>query len=157
MNVFHYAPWAKLPAIVQSGCLRPSNAAAADELPLLWFSAHQRWEPTATKMMQTERGLVLLTMDEQVERFGCIRFGLISTDPRLLPWVTACKAAGMGDMTRRKLERVGVKRGGTPGNWFAIADSVTLSGLTFDVYGAGGWHAADPAEMAQVWTEQRGG
>ena len=155
-TVFHYTLSATLPAIVESEALRPSNAGAPDEVPLLWFSAHQTWEPTASKKMGTLAGQYELTFQEQLEMFGCVRFGLSKLDYRLMPWHVACKAGGIGEMTRRKLERVGIKRGGIPAHWFAVEGYMPLAGLSFEVFGDAAWHAAEPAEMAQVWIEKRG-
>lgn len=54
---FHYAPWEYVPRIVSSGMLKPSNAGGAPEEPgLLWFSANQSWEPTATKIVPLHSG-----------------------------------------------------------------------------------------------------
>ena len=46
--VWHYAPWSYLVRMVEFGALRPGNASATNEVPMLWFSANQKWEPTAT-------------------------------------------------------------------------------------------------------------
>lgn len=82
--LWHYAPGQYLPDMVSAGRLRTSNVGAPGEAPLLWFSANQTWEPTATKSVQTRRGLMRLTFAQQVARSGCIRFGLPSDDCRLL-------------------------------------------------------------------------
>jgi len=95
----------------------------------------------------------LLTFREQVERVGCIRFGLPANDLRALPWTAACTHAGITRETRRELERVGKKRGGDPKHWFAIPYEVPLSAFTFEVFGDNAWHFADPAEMAEVWKD----
>lgn len=155
--VFHYAPWAILPAIVASGSLRPSNAGALAEQPLLWFSANQVWEPTATKMIRAKDGTVSqLSFDEQLARLGCIRFGLGASDARLLNWKSACTAAGTPRDQRRALERSGRKRGADHAHWFAVAGPVVLGDLAFHVFAEKAWHAADPGEMAEVWTRVRG-
>lgn len=157
MSMFwHYAPWAHLPAIVESGGLRGSNAGAAGELPMLWFSANQQWEPTATKMLQNNAGAtVSLTFKQQAERFGCIRFGLSATDPRLLNWKDACTVAGTPRATRRILENVGKKKGADPAHWFATTAIIPLTELHFQVWHEG-WHdATSPQDMAAVWTETR--
>ena len=93
--VYHYAPWAYLPSMVEAGCLRPSNAGAEGEAALLWFSAHQHWEPTATKLLMRRDGASrLMTFAEQLASFGCIRFRLAADDPRLMTWKAACAVAG---------------------------------------------------------------
>lgn len=116
-----------LPLILESGELRPSNAGAEHEVPLLWFSMAQRWEGTATKMVQGQNGPRLLTFTEQLANFGCVRLSLAADDSRLMSWVDACRYAGISSTTRRKLEAVGRKRGGSPINWFAVAGAVPLA------------------------------
>ena len=148
--VFHYAPWAYLPKMVASGCLRASNAGAPRELPLIWFSLNQQWEPTATK---TSGGFRRLTFQEQLVTVGCIRFGLAYDDPRLMPWKRACATAGTRREDRRSLEKVGKRVGGDPEHWFAIAGDVPLSDLDLEIFGDGSWRHANPIEMADVWTK----
>ncbi len=128
-----------LPMILASGALRPSNAGAENERPLLWFSKAQLWEKTATKMVRSERGLRLLTFAEQLAEYGCVRFSLPNDDPRLMNWVDACKYAGITSTARRKLETVGRKRGGSPIDWFAISGSVPLTDLKLQRYDGSQW------------------
>lgn len=152
--VYHYAPWAYLPAIVQHGALRPSNARADGEVPLLWFSLNQHWEPTATKVWENKAGTILqMTFRQQVSQVGCIRFGLDDQDPRLLDWKQACKAAGTGRNERRAMENAGKKLGAKPEDWFATLMSVQLADLRFQVFLNEQWLDAEPAEMAEVWTQ----
>lgn len=135
-----------LPLILASGELRPSNAGAEHEVPLLWFSLAQRWEGTATKMVQTEGGPRLLTFAEQLASFGCVRFSLSADDPRLMSWADACKYAGITSTTRRKLEAVGRKRGGSPINWFAIAGPVPLADTRVQRFDGTSWTELVAAE-----------
>ena len=156
-RVFHYAPWAKLPAIVASRCLMPSNAGAPGELPLLWFSANQHWEPTATKMLLLSDGTRRsMSFQEQKIQFGCVRFGLSAHDTRLMNWKASCVVASIGRDERRALERSGKKRGADPAHWFAVVDPLPVSELILEVFGDEAWHFADAEEMAQVWKTQRG-
>ena len=155
-KVFHYAPWAYLPRIVTSGALLPSNAGAEHEVQILWFSAHQKWEPTACKLRKMPDGTFKrMSFQEQLVSFGCIRFGLAASDLRLLEWKVACSMAGTKREVRRDLERVGRKLGASPSHWFATTQSVPLSELDLEVFGEGAWHPADPEEMAGVWTRNR--
>ncbi|WP_295993453.1 hypothetical protein [Rugamonas sp.] len=161
--VWHYAPWAYLPAMVESGELKTSNAGVPDEVPMLWFSANQSWEPTATKMVGNSRGtaLIKLTFDEQVEKFGCVRFGLLADDSRLLEWKNACVAAGTAPKKKRAMEQVGRRQGANPAHWYAVTDNIPLDGLLFQVFANNGWCNIDwqgqgIEAMAEKWTEARG-
>ena len=149
---WHYAPWAYLDDIVLDGFLKVGNAGAPAERPLLWFSANQRWEPTATKLLETSQGFVELTFEEQAANYGCIRFGLPVTDARLLNWRDACRAAGTPSKLRRHLEQAGKELGAKPSHWFAVATNVSLDDLRFQVWlGKMGWRNAKPKEMVEVW------
>lgn len=150
--VWHYAPWGRLPAIVESRALRCSNAGAPNEQPMLWFSAHQEWEPTATKMVKTATGFRPLSFLQQVERFGCIRFGLVASDFRLNNWEEACALAGTPRAAVRALERAGKARGASPAQWFGSAVPIALDDLRFQVW-VGQWLDAAPMEMANAWTK----
>lgn len=153
MKVWHYAPWSRLGAIVASGHLRPSNAGGQeDEVPLLWFSANQWWEHTATKMIALPDGRTRsLSFSEQQEFCGCIRFGLSGNDLRLLNWKKACGIAAIGRDERRALERAGRKCGAEPKEWFATSAPVGLNELQFMVLLRGAWYPAVASEMIDVW------
>lgn len=152
--VWHYAPWMRLASIVESGALRCSNAGAPNEQPMLWFSAHQEWEPTATKMVNTKSGLLPLTFHQQAEQFGCIRFGLPASDMRLKNWKEACVAAGTPRAAVRALELAGEKRGASPAHWFGSAVSIAPEDLRFQVW-TGEWLDAVAVQMAHAWTKSR--
>ena len=154
--VWHYAPWAYLPEMVSDGRLKTSNAGASNELPMLWFSANQHWDPTATKLMHTRLGQVRLTFAQQASQFGCIRFGLPADDSRLLNWGDACHAAKTSRENRRQMERLGRKLGAKPAHWFATVSDINLSELRFQVWlPEYFWQPAKPVEMAEVWKEHR--
>ncbi|MFV7466004.1 hypothetical protein [Pseudomonas shirazica] len=128
-----------LPMILASGKLKASNAGAPHEPPLLWFSRAQRWENTATKVVQGPHGPRLLTFAEQLSKYGCVRFSLEGDDTRLMNWVDACKYAGISSTARRKLEAVGKRRGGSPSDWVAIASDVPLTELKRQRYDGSKW------------------
>jgi hypothetical protein len=155
-HLYHYTPWAKLPAIIQSGELRPSAAGAEHERPLLWFSAHPVWEPTATKLLVSARGVRRMDFEEMEERFGAVRFLLPADDPRLMDWPTACRYAGTPFADRVAMERSGRMQGAYPSQWFALKCPVAVEALTLQVWLEDAWHRADAVEMAQAWAEVRG-
>lgn len=152
VTVHHYAPCAYVPRILDSGELRPSNAEALGEKPLLWFSANQKWEPTATKFIgDAEGNRRSLTLSEQLQRFGCCRFSLPANDLRLIPWIKACRIAGTSYTKQRKMEAVGRIQGANSFDWFAISESISVAELAFSVFDGRTWKTADLAETAKVW------
>jgi hypothetical protein len=70
--VWHYTTGEKLNLIISTRALRPTSAEIADgELPALWFSKEQIWEPTAQKAWRELGGrTVLLGMRGTYERAG---------------------------------------------------------------------------------------
>jgi hypothetical protein len=151
--VFHYAPAAYLDAILESGELRPSNAGAPNEKPLLWFSARQDWEPTSTKSVWINGRLRHLTFEEQALTKGCIRFGLPRADPRLMDWKRSCAFGGTKASIRRAMEQYGKRLGAQPSDWFSVPEPILLSELRFEVLLDWKWHLEDPYEMDQFWRD----
>ena len=137
--LWHYSALPRLAAIMDSGFLKPGNVYAPGETPMLWFSANQHWENTATKMVKGPSGLLMpLTFQQQAKRFGCIRFGLPWDDLRILPWKAACSVAGTPREVRRSLEASGKKIGGKSEDWFATSVTIGLEELHFQVW-RDGW------------------
>lgn len=150
--VHHYAPCAYLPKILASGVLCPSNADGAEEIPLLWFSANQKWEPTATKAVGDATGILrVMTLTEQLQLFGCCRFSMTASDGRLMRWIEACRVAGRGLTKRLKMEASGRRMGANPADWFALADSIEVTNTAFSVFDGRVWKAADIAATATEW------
>ena len=153
--LWHYTAWEHLAAICESGALKRTNVGAEGEAPMLWFSSQQQWEPTATKLVvDSARRVQRLTFQQQVELFGCVRFGLASDDSRILDWKAACALAGTPGKLKRKMEAYGQSVGANPAHWFATAVDVPLPGARFQVW-LGQWHDADATEMAVVWKNRR--
>ncbi len=133
--VWHYTVGVQVPKISDAGELRPSNAGASVEKPLLWFSAEQHWEPTATKGRIDQAGNYRqMSFEEHLNELGCVRFGLSAHDQRLMGWIEACKYAGTPDHWRRALEKVGRDQGADPLKWFAVAVAISIDETTFEVY-----------------------
>jgi hypothetical protein len=133
------------------GFLRCSNDDGADLRPLLWFSKHQFWEPTATKFTRKHGIVRPLTFEEQRNGQGCVRFGMPQTDPRLLPWARACKYAGIKSKLRVEMEDAGRRLGANPAHWFAVTEPVDLPEMTFQVLDGDRWIDADPVATEQNW------
>lgn len=140
--VFHYTAGVYLDKILASGELRPGAAGSGNpnEPGLLWFSRNQWWEPTATKMAVDADGRPKpLTLQQQLEEFGCIRFALVADDRRLLQWAKACRYAGIKSSEQRKLEAFGRRKGGLPSDWLAITTPVPLADLRSEILRGSGW------------------
>ncbi|MCE7516560.1 hypothetical protein LZG37_00275 [Halomonas titanicae] len=128
----------KLPPILNSGHLLPHTDSNI-ETPLVWFSAHPFWEPTATKPCRTDNALVSLKFWEYRDLFGCIRFALPADDSRLLTWREVCQQAGLSRVDRRKLEAAARKRGGDPKQWFAVPAAIPLADMSLEILSINQW------------------
>ncbi|MBI5277358.1 MAG: hypothetical protein HY854_12950 [Burkholderiales bacterium] len=139
--VFHYAPGIYLPKILSSGHLRPSNAGAPHERPVLWFSSNPVWENTANKLFRNADGSVhRMSFCEQRESFGCVRFRLPGDDERLLSFRAAMARANARRHDVRTLEVIGMLQGATPGQWFGTLDAVDLADVEVEAFApASGW------------------
>jgi hypothetical protein len=136
--------------MVACGFLRCSNGDGDELRPLLWFSKHQFWEPTATKFIRKNGMVRPMTFEEQRDGHGCIRFGLPANDKRLLPWARACKYAGINSKLRLQMEKTGRRLGANPSHWFAVTEPINLPEMTFEVLDGDRWIDADPAATQQA-------
>ncbi|MBB3190659.1 hypothetical protein [Halomonas cerina] len=137
--VYHYTSERHhLPAILASGELR-GRADMEGERPLVWFSTHPFWEPTATKPRWIGGLLVPQTFDEYCDEFGCVRFALPAADGRLMSWRRACKFAGIPKRDRWAMESVGMEAGGDPRQWLALVGPLPLGELKAERLENGHW------------------
>ncbi|MFL9864159.1 hypothetical protein PQR67_08265 [Paraburkholderia fungorum] len=105
------------------------------------------------------RGVRPLSFHEQAKVFGCVRFGLSASDPRLMDWKTACAFDGTSREMRRKMELRGKRDGANPKDWSAIAVPVPLEELTFHFWAnrAKAWGAGvTPQQVLEIWEEVNG-
>lgn len=70
---WHYTTGEKFIEIVDSGFLLPTaNYIASPELPVLWFSRNQKWEPTSRKMvMESDGTFRQLSKQEAIKESKC--------------------------------------------------------------------------------------
>lgn len=137
--VYHYTSERHhLPKILASGELK-GRADMPGERPLIWFSAHPFWEPTATKPRVVGGFMVPQTFDGFRAGFGCVRFVLPADDARLMPWRRACKFAGIPKRDRWAMETVGVEAGGDPRQWFALSGPLPLEEMKAERLEGGEW------------------
>ncbi|PCF95274.1 hypothetical protein [Vreelandella nigrificans] len=137
-RLHHYSALTRLPQMLNSGHLLPIMNGYV-EAPLVWFSAHPFWEPTATKPYRTDNALVNLKFWEYRDLFGCIRFALPADDSRLMTWREVCQQVGLSRVDRRKLEAAARKRGGDPKQWFAVPAAIPLADMSLEILSINEW------------------
>jgi len=143
-TAYHYTTRDRALFIIGMEVIVPATASVnAGEKPLVWFSRNDRWEPTATKLIQYE-GLPLrrATWEEMV-RFEPVRFAVLAKT--LIPWADIPSATGMKRRVAKELAEIGRVQGANPSHWMGSLDPVHLSSvLAIEQYVDGAW-VPDPA------------
>lgn len=125
---WHYTTGHCASQILQSGVILPATGGVPrHEIPAVWFSLNQCWEPTATKgITNPKTGIRRDATMEEMERMagGCYRFGMEPT--RLLRWSALKLRTGMRPKTVRGLERVAYQVGANPLHWMGAIGPVDL-------------------------------
>ena len=153
MIAWHYTTAQKYHLIKQSGLLLPAHIGVVPpELPILWFSTHPQYEPTARKPVGDAYGRIirLLTVQE-MHKFagGLVRFG-ISTSA-LKRGEELRKAAKMSSTVWRQLEKTGKKMKANPTDWLGHVGSIALEEVTVELMDANMvWQPYQPAANARI-------
>jgi hypothetical protein len=124
--IWHYTTKVHYPKIVNDGFLRPSKGdKTMGAKPALWFSKNPFWEPTATKLAGDSLGNIYkLTLKQQLELFGMIRFG-VEFDNSLVSWSRYKYKSNIKNKWYSYLELSGIKQGANPNDWFVSFERVT--------------------------------
>lgn len=126
--VWHYTTGDCHKLIIEDGFLRPTAIYVPDgEKPILWFSQHPYWEPTATKGIIGENGKRRnATLTEMIEHAGgLVRFGAL-TD-WLKPWPEISFEAGMARHMRRNLVKTAKQAKSNPKDWYGTVHPLALT------------------------------
>lgn len=134
MIAYHYTTGQKFELIKESGMLLPADIGMRpNEQPVLWFSSHPRYEPSALKPVADEYGnfIKLLNVKEMHELAGGLfRFG-ISTD-KLKRGEELRKAAKITATVWRQLEKRGKKLKANPIDWFGYVGAMSLDDVSIE-------------------------
>ena len=134
MISWHYTTGDKYKLIKKSGLLLPADiGVCAPERPILWFSTHPRFEPTAMKPLCNERGFIrMLTLDELREiAGGLVRFGCPVS--RLKFGENLRKEAKMKSKVWRGLAKSAAKVNATQSDWWGHVGALEVSELTVEL------------------------
>lgn len=149
MMAWHYTTGNKIASILKMGVLLPATAGVhPPEKPVVWFSLHPQWEPTASKGLVDERGLQraatlaeMLTITGGLYRFGIDARGLLCGEAlkrhariNRRTWAALC-AAGYGS-------------GANPNEWFGHVGQISIDRLVLQRLPAVGGEWTN--EMAEV-------
>jgi hypothetical protein len=123
---WHYTVGARAADILRDGFIRAATEGVpAGELPIVWFSTRQVWEPTATKGYVIDGVRREATMREMIEDGdGLWRFGIPVSG--LLAWGPLQQAAGMTRETARRLARAAQRQGADQFFWYGTLAPVAV-------------------------------
>jgi hypothetical protein len=132
---WHYTTGQNYELIKQTGMVIPASAGVQPpEEPILWFSTHPVFEPTALKPAGDENGnfIRMLSLDELSEMAGGLyRFG--SPTNRLLHGEKLRKAARMKSIWWRRLLKGAENLKGNPGDWWGYVGTMDLDEVTVEI------------------------
>lgn len=148
-TVWHYTVGPKLPLIFGSAVLRPFGAGAKNELPVVWFSSLQSWEPTATKAIGMNGGSPSRPSKEVLHALCRLyRFGISPNSPEIMPWPVLWRKAGLNQRSIKQLLAFGAAVGSGCSHWYGALNDVAVSSLIFEAWDGTAWQTADLHERA---------
>jgi hypothetical protein len=140
---WHYTTGDKWTMIQWCGELLPATVGVRPpELPIIWFSMHQQFEPTARKALANDRGQIVRRLDPQEMRTQCGGLFRVGIDAdRLLSGEALRRAERMPPKVWRALCAEGSRQGADPAQWRGIVgDALPARDLTLErMSEAGDW------------------
>ena len=129
LTLWHYTTGQKFMEIVATGHIKPATKGVpSGERPIVWFSSHQYWEPTAAKMLYNEKDNTLINMDMKgtfEHGGGLVRLG-VSRDVAVYDFGQLKRRSGMSRATADGLIRAAKSQGSNPEWWFGTFDPVPV-------------------------------
>lgn len=139
--VWHYSKGFHLQVIAAHGLLMPADLyVKPPERPILWFSANEYWEPTASpgrfspgrelgQPYSREQPLSVREVAELCD--GLVRFGCRTT--RLLTGEALRRKARMDRKLWDSLAAAGREQGADPTDWWGTTRPIAIGDLTVEV------------------------
>lgn len=137
---WHYTTGMKFKQIVESGYLDPKKTVTPpNEKPILWFSKHHYFEPTAQKAKRLPTGQIesLGMMGTYALGGGLIRFGYPIA--KLTEYKKLCRQAGVTMFDVVALERVGLSQGAKPTDWMGSLKKININDCIVEVFNGAEW------------------
>lgn len=129
--VWHYTTVRCLGMIRASGFIFPATVRIEpQEKPVVWFSANQEWEPTATKLYVGSDGETrAATRQEMIEADGGLaRLGI--PPDQAVPWWKIKKTAKIPNRVWRGLIISAKQDGASAKDWCAVVGSLPLNKIS---------------------------
>lgn len=121
---WHYTSLERFAQIMESGVIMPATAnVGAKEKPVVWFSANQFWEHTATKAILQYGQIRGLRREEMFQR-GVGRIG-VSVESAPYDWEGFKKHSGISNKTSKHLVKRAKEVKSSPKDWQVSFEPVT--------------------------------
>ena len=132
MRVWHYTILDRAKRILLDGKIKAATAGVPTrEIPVVWFSAQQVWEPTANKMVVRKHALefetkITLTTRQMFDGVAgpLVRFGIDSDT--LLPWAILKRKAKISRKEQTRLIKKAKLVGSDPMLWYGHLYNLVL-------------------------------
>jgi len=134
MISWHYTTGDKYELIKKSGLLLPSDIGVSEpERPILWFSTHPKFEPTAMKPLHGAQGFIrMLTLEELREMAGgLVRFHCPVR--RLKFGENLRKEAKMKSKIWRGLAKAAIKVNANENDWWGHVGNMEIADLKVEL------------------------
>lgn len=145
---WHYTTGENFIGVAQDGVIRPSTAfLKPPEQPVVWFSTHPYFEPTACKMDENRQQL---SMEETMRRGGgLVRLGVPTS--WLVQWPDVAERAKIPELLRQGLEQSAEDMGADPAQWWGTARPVPVDRCHIEIMQDNEWITlSDDLEAHQV-------
>ena len=133
MQYYHYTNGHKLEPIRKAARLLPAVVGIErTEKPIVWFSSHPYWEPTATKPIQNGKSFRLPDLEELDGLVGLYRFVFTGNPEQLHSLGILQIRANIRSKTLKGLKQVGLGFGANPEQWSGSLRPVPLEDLRLE-------------------------
>lgn len=151
-HLYHYTTGVRLQAILADGAIRPATACIdPGEMPVVWFTRSEVWEPTANKMIGTPFGVMPGTR-EMTERIGRGLYRIrIPGAVAPVHWRRWVRTSGVRLLTAEVLAHGARAQGSDPNDWWVSPMPVPEQDwLGIEVWRDDQWVAADLGAVQRV-------
>ena len=130
MRLWHYTIYHTFRKIVESGEIKTHTTARLNEKPVVWLSSNPIWEETVRKAIrnpETEEISMALSRDELFKRdFPAVRIEINTELVVIRSWRNFKKYGGISKKEAKGLEKVAIKWGANPKEWWVSCDNIPL-------------------------------
>lgn len=140
--IYHYSCATYFDAIMQSGELSVSKWEKNNNVKpaALWLSTNTIWENTATKIVDDNGIVKMLTKDEQYSRFGLVRFVIDFNSFACCNWKKYKFSTNTSIEVYDLMEQYGLEIGANPNEWFATFLNIPLQNcIGCDIWDGTAW------------------